>query len=213
MSFVFPKVYPILDSSILPLSGREDFLHQLGQSLASAGVTLLEYRNKMDSDSEVLVDARALRNAMPKLKTKLILDDRAHLVEGSGFDGVHVDAGDLAPGEARNLLGPERIIGTFGGSEALLAGALALPADYLSIGPVFPTTTKQTSKTPIGVEGVRRLRKQAGNKVNLAAVGGIDLATASEILAAGATTIAVSAAIFRRPDPAAEFQHWMDVLG
>jgi thiamine-phosphate pyrophosphorylase len=213
MSFVFPKIYPILDSSILPSNGREAFLRQLGESLTEAGVTLLEYRNKTGSDAQVLADARILRKAAPKQRTKLILDDRAHLVEESDFDGVHVDAGDLTPGQARNLLGPARIVGTFGGSEALVAGALSLPADYLSIGPVFPTTTKQTSKAPIGSEGVRRLRKQAGNNVNLIAVGGIGLGSAQEILAAGATTIAVSAAIFRQPDPAAEFRRWMDVLG
>ena len=63
------------------------------------------------------------------------------------------------------MLGPERIVGTFAGSDSLLPGILDEPADYFSIGPVFPTTTKQTDKAPIGVEGVRRLREQAGPDV------------------------------------------------
>jgi hypothetical protein len=80
-----------------------------------------------------------------------------------------------APAEARRLVGPEGIVGTFGGSEALLPGILKEPADYLSIGPVFATTTKQTTKAPIGVEGVRKLRKEAGPDAVLVAVGGVTL--------------------------------------
>jgi thiamine-phosphate pyrophosphorylase len=128
------------------------------------------------------------------------------------FDGVHVDAGDATPAEARRLLGPERIIGTFGGSDALLPGILAAPVDYLAVGPVYATTTKQTSKPPIGPEGVRKLREQAGPDVVLTAAAGITLATAPMVLAAGASAVAVSAAIFRATDPAAEFRRWMQEL-
>jgi len=144
---------------------------------------------------------------------KLILDDRVDLIERIGYDGVHVDAGDATPAEARRLLGPGRIVGTFGGSEALISGVLGEPVDYLSIGPVYPTRTKQTSKAPIGMEGVRRLREEAGPGPVLVAVGGITLATAAEALAAGATVVAVAGAIFRQPEPAAEFRRWLAELG
>jgi thiamine-phosphate pyrophosphorylase len=213
MPFSFPKVYPILDSSIIPSAGRAEFLRRLACSLAEAGVTLLEYRNKTGADAELLADAEILRAALPAGKVKLILDDRADLVEQIGFDGAHVDAGDLKPAEARRLLGPDRIVGTFGGSTALLTGILAEPVDYLSIGPVFPTRTKQTSTPPIGIEGVRQLRAQAGPGAALVAVGGITLATAAEALSAGATVVAVAGALFRQPDPAAEFRKWLAALG
>jgi thiamine-phosphate pyrophosphorylase len=126
---------------------------------------------------------------------------------------VHVDGGDLTPVEARSILGPDRIVGTFGGSESLLPNILNEPADYLSIGPVDRTTTKQTTKPPIGSEGVRLLRQQAGPHSVLVAVGGVTLQTAPSILAAGATTVAVAAAIFRAADPAAEFWRWKTALG
>ena len=213
MTFSFPKVYPILDSSILPSAGRAEFLRRLGISLAEAGVTLLEYRNKTGADAELLADAEILRAALPPGQVKLILDDRADLTEQLGFDGVHVDGGDLPPAEARKLLGPNRIVGTFGGSEALLPGILAEPVDYLSIGPVSPTRTKQTSTPPIGMDGVRRLRAEAGPGPVLVAVGGITLASAAEALAAGATILAVAGALFRQPDPAAEFRRWVAELG
>jgi thiamine-phosphate pyrophosphorylase len=213
MSFSFPKVYLILDASIIPADGRVEFLRKLGGSLAEAGVTLLEYRNKAGTEAELLGDAEVLRAALPAGKVKLILDDRVDLIDRIGFDGVHVDAGDVAPAEARRVLGPERIVGTFGGSEGLVPGILSEPVDYFSIGPVFPTRTKQTTKTPIGMDGVRRLRDEAGAGAVLVAVGGITKSTAVEALAAGASMVAVAGGIFRQADPAAEFRNWIVELG
>jgi thiamine-phosphate pyrophosphorylase len=227
MSFSFPKLYPILDASFIPATGRREFLRRLGGELADAGVTLLEYRNKSvvpndrssslewktGADAELLADAAILRAALPAGQVKLILDDRADLVEQIGFDGVHVDAGDLQPAEARRLLGPDRIVGTFGGGAAgLVAGILQTPADYFSIGPVFATRTKQTSSPLIGMDGIRRLRQEAGPAPVLVAIGGITLATAAEALAAGASVVAIAGALFRQPDPAAEFRRWMAAL-
>lgn len=213
MGFSFPRVYPILDASVIPMAGREEFLWRLGRELAEAGVTLLEYRNKSGTDAELTADGAALRAAMPSQSVKLILDDRVELVDRLEFDGVHVDAGDAPPAEARRLLGPDRIVGTFGGSEGLLPGILLEPADYLSIGPAYATRTKETSKTPIGPVGVGRLREQAGPERVLVAAGGITLETASLVLDAGASTVAVSAAIFRTADPAGEFRRWKMALG
>lgn len=212
MAFRIPKIYPILDSSIIPASGRAEFLRRLGCELAVAGVRLLEYRNKSGDDAELMADAEILRAAMPPATVELILDDRVDLVEKLNFDGVHVDAGDLAPSRARKLLGPTRIIGTFGGSEALVPGFLAQPADYFSIGPVFATTTKQTAKMPIGVTGVKKLRDEAGPDAVLVAVGGITFENLPAVFEAGATAVAVSAGIFRAPDPAAEFKRWASTL-
>jgi thiamine-phosphate pyrophosphorylase len=213
MAFLFPRIYPILDASIIPQTGRAEFLRRLGGELAQAGVTLLEYRNKTGPDAELVADCAILRSALPPENTKLILDDRADLVEILSFDGVHIDAGDISPAEARRLFGPSRIVGAFGGSEELLPGILDEPVDYLAVGPVYTTTTKQTSKAPIGPEGVRRLREQAGPDRILTAAAGITLATAPAVLAAGASAVAVSAAIFRAADPAAEFRRWKSALG
>ena len=213
MAISLPKVYPILDASFIPATGRAEFLRRLGGSLASAGVTLLEYRNKTGDDAELLSDAEILRAALPAEQVKLILDDRTDLIEQVGFDGAHVDSGDLSPAEARKLLGPERIVGTFGGgASGFNPGILATPADYFSIGPVFATRTKQTSSPLIGMDGIRRLREEAGAGPVLVAIGGITLATAAEALSAGATVVAIAGALFRQPDPAAEFRRWLREL-
>jgi thiamine-phosphate pyrophosphorylase len=208
MSYSFPKIYPILDSSFIPATGRAEFLHRLGASLAEVGVTLLEYRNKTGAEAELLADAALLRAALPAGRVKLILDDRADLVERICFDGAHVDSGDVTPTEARKLLGPDHIIGTFGGNSDFLPGILAGPANYFSIGVVFPTRTKKVTMEPIGIEGVRHLRQIAGPSPVLVAVGGITLPRAVEALSAGASLVAVAGGIFRQPDPAAEFRRW-----
>lgn len=212
MIWAFPLIYPILDSTQIPPTKRTEFLRRLGASLVDAGVTLCEYRNKTGSDAEILADAAILREALPAGKVKLILDDRADLVDSTGFDGAHVDAGDLSPAQARKLLGPDRIVGTFGGSDTLLPGILDTPADYLAVGPVFETRTKHTEKHPIGIEGVRHLREQAGRGVVLSAAAGITRDTAQSVLDAGASMVAVSEAIFRADDPAAQFRRWMRLL-
>jgi thiamine-phosphate pyrophosphorylase len=213
MSILFPKVYPILDASFIPATGRAEFLRRLGGSLGEAGITLLEYRNKTGAETELLADAAILRAALPVGQVKLILDDRADLVQQLGFDGVHVDTGDAAPAVARELLGPDAIVGTFGGGEGLIPGILESGANYFSIGPVFATRTKQTSLPLIGMEGVRRLRDEAGPAPVLVAIGGITLETAPAALAAGATVVAIAGALFRQTDPAAEFQKWVAALG
>jgi len=213
MQFSFPKIYPILDASQIPAVGRAEFLRRLGGELADVGVKLLEYRNKTGMDGEILADAAFLRAVMPIGTVKLILDDRADLVEEVEFDGVHVDAGDVPPTEARRLVGPDRLVGTFGGSDSLLPGVVDAPVDYLAVGPVFQTTTKDTSKAPIGPEGVRRMRKEIGPDRVITAAAGITLETAPSVLAAGASAVAVSAAIFRANDPAAEFRRWLAELG
>lgn len=213
MKPAIPRIYPILDSARIPVAGRADFLRRLGSSMADAGVTLLEYRNKTGAESELLGDAELLREALPAGQVKLILDDRVDLVDRVGFDGVHVDAGDVSPTEAREVLGTERIVGTFGGSGSLVPGVLSEPADYFSIGPVFATTTKQTDKAPIGADGVRRLREEAGSGPVLVAAAGITLETAPAVLFSGANTVAVAAALFGAPDPAAEFRRWVSALG
>jgi len=93
-----------------------------------------------------------------------------------------------------------------------MPGILAEPADYFSIGPVAVSGTKPSTRAPIGVAGVRKLREEAGPGPILVAAGGITLESARAVLAAGASTVAVSAAIFRAADPAEVLRRWLTVL-
>ena len=216
-----PLVYPILDSSFIPAIDRADFLDRLGRSLTDAGVTLLEYRNKSGTDAEVLRDARILRATMASAPTpgsiRLVMDDRVDVALAAGFDGVHVDAGDLPPAEARLLMGDGSIVGSSASDETELLKAIYAGVDYIAFGPIFPTTTKQTWVAPMGIEGVRRFREFAngsghGGKIKLVAAAGITLETAVDVLEAGADAVAVAAAIFGKANPAGEFKRWMSTL-
>ena len=125
MPFLFPKIYPILDASFLPARGRAGVPAQAWRVAGRGRCDVAQYRNKTGKTLNCGPTTAFLRAVMPAGEVKLILDDRADLVEQFGFDGVHVDAGDVSPAQARSLLGPDRIVGTFGGSEALLQESLA----------------------------------------------------------------------------------------
>lgn len=209
--FTIPRLYPILDAGVLPThpDARAAFLTRRSRELLDAGLTLLEYRNKSASDAEVFVDAQLLRSLLPAGRVRLVLDDRVDIALAADFDGVHVDSGDLPPAVARRLLASGSMVGTSASSESALAEALSQPVDYIAFGPIFPTTTKQTDVAPIGIDGVRRFRALAGPGATLVAAAGITLETAPAILAAGASSVAVAAAIFRAPHPATELQRWL----
>lgn len=196
----FPCLYPILDTAFLPASGqpRRDMLQRLVTDLSAAGVEILQYRNKQGSEAEILADAAIMRtSASPALK--LILNDFPALAVEAGFDGVHVGQHDMAPHAARAILGPDRILGVSTHNEAQLRAADQEPVDYIAIGPVFATTSKENPDPVIGLEYIRLVR--AFTNKPLVAIGGITLETAASVRAAGADSVAVISAIFSAQEP------------
>lgn len=125
---------------------------------------------------------------------KLILNDRPSLVAPVGWDGVHVGQDDLAPAEARTILGPRALIGVSTHTDEQVRLAGSEPVDYIAIGPVFSTTSKTGASPVIGLEGVERAR--ALTTKPLVAIGGITLENAACVYDAGADSLAVISAIF-----------------
>jgi len=130
---------------------------------------------------------------------RLILNDRVSIFDPSLWDGVHVGQDDLAPREARDLIGPDAILGVSTHNDAQVIAADQEPVDYIAIGPVFSTSTKSDTSPTIGLAGVRSAR--ALTRKALVAIGGITLANAAQVCEAGADSVAVIAAIFATPDP------------
>ena len=198
----FPPLYPILDAAFLPatLDQRHEALSQLAQGLSEAGVEILQYRNKQGSEAEILRDAKSLHSAAsPKLN--VILNDFLHLAVRARFDGVHVGQLDAPPREARSLLGSDAIIGISTHNEVQVRAADLEPVDYIAIGPVFATSSKQNPDPVVGLDGVRLARRLT--KKPLVAIGGIALENAPSVWAAGADAVAVISAIFSAgEDPA-----------
>lgn len=191
-----PTLYPILDSSYLAgASDRAGLLRQLVHDLTAAGVRILQYRNKSADESQILADARALREAAAGTGLLLILNDYPELAVQAGFDGVHIGQTDMPPNRARAIIGLEKILGVSTHNEAQLRVADSQPVDYVAIGPVYPTATKENPDPVIGLEGVRIARRLT--RKPLVAIGGITAANAPAALRAGADSVAVISAIFQ----------------
>jgi thiamine-phosphate pyrophosphorylase len=173
--------------------------------LLDAGVTLLQYRNKRGDEAEVLADALVLRGAAPVGRCVLIMNDYPGLVVEAGFDGVHVGQTDMSPEETRALIGRGKMIGVSTHNPEQLAAAELSSADYVAIGPVFATATKENRSPVVGLEGVRRARAMTTKP--LVAIGGISLENCKGVLDAGADSVAIISAIFapsHRADGSAE---------
>ena len=191
-----PPLYPILDASLLSESSiaREARLRSLVEELLVAGVSLLQYRNKVGTEREILADANLLRKVVPFGGCTLILNDYPALAVDAGFDGVHVGQLDMAPEEARAVIGADRILGVSTHNPEQLAAAELTSADYLAIGPVFATSSKQNPDPVVGIDGIRSARKLT--KKPLVAIGGITLENCEAVIDAGADSVAVISSLF-----------------
>jgi thiamine-phosphate pyrophosphorylase len=190
-----PRLYPILDAGLLLRTGLpiEDFARELRE----AGIRFLQYRDKEATDEVVLERAALLRRIFPQSDSCLILNDRVSLVRAAGFDGVHVGQEDLSPAEVRATLGSNLLIGVSTHSAPQLLSAVDGPADYVAIGPVFATLSKQVPDPVVGLDGVRTAR--AITDKPLVAIGGINRANCAAVIKAGAHSVAVISDLIPTP--------------
>jgi thiamine-phosphate pyrophosphorylase len=202
-----PRFYPILDAGLLLRAGLS--IESFAQQLREAGIRFLQYRDKEASDALLLQRAAILRRIFPSSDSCLILNDRVPLVFSAGYDGVHVGQDDLSPAQARALLGPEIMVGISTHGEGQLVSAAESPVDYVAIGPVFATSSKQVPDPVVGLEGVRAAR--AITDKPLVAIGGITRANCAAVMEAGADSVAVISDLI--PRPAASVEEFFARLG
>jgi thiamine-phosphate pyrophosphorylase len=201
---VLPRLYPILDAGCFPNALS---LIAAAEELTAAGVTLIQYRNKSGNAREMLEQARELRRQSragapaPQLP-RLIMNDRADLCLIARFDGVHVGQDDLSPEAVRKIIGPERWLGVSTHNPEQVREADRTSADYLAIGPVFSTSSKEKPDPVVGLAGVRRARQLT--RKPLVAIGGITRANAASVIEAGADSVAVISDLLREPRKSAE---------
>ncbi len=191
---ILPKLYPILDAGLLRSAGLP--LEGFARDLRGAGVTLLQYRDKAASDVEVLAAAALLRGIFPREAATLILNDRVHLCAAADFDGAHVGQTDMPPEQARSLLGPARLLGISTHNPEQVRLAAETSADYLAIGPVYTTGSKENPDPVVGLAGVASARALTGKP--LVAIGGITRETTRAVLDAGADAVAMLSALLPR---------------
>jgi len=192
------RLYPIVDAGLF--STAEELL-RFAESLAAAGCTLIQYRNKSGNARIMLEQATAMRKRLGT-RVRLMMNDRADLCLGASFDGVHVGQDDLSPESARRIIGPDRWLGVSTHTPEQLREADLTSADYLAIGPVFVTSSKQNPDPVVGFEGVRRARELT--RKPLVAIGGITRRNARSVLEAGADSVAVISDLLNDPGKSAE---------
>jgi thiamine-phosphate pyrophosphorylase len=192
LTMTFPRLYPIIAPS--RIGGSVEEVCAFARELVAAGVTILQLRDKGSSSAEILRTARELRRILPD-EIKLIMNDRADLALAAQFQGVHLGQDDLPVEAARKVLGPERWIGLSTHNPAQVEAAEATSADYLAIGPVFATISKDNPDPVIGLDGVRQAR--ARTRKPLVAIGGITVRNCRSVIDAGADSVAVISELLR----------------
>ena len=206
MAFKLPRFYPILDPSV-----RTDLsVEVLARPLADAGVRLIQLRMKGAAAGELYESAVRLLKFFPP-EVKLIVNDRVDVAKLAGAAGVHLGQDDLPPAEAREILGPDSIIGFSTHTEEQVRAAQEEPADYLAFGPVFATATKEGADDVVGLEGLRGVRKIHTGP--LVGIGGITAENAARVLESGADSVAVISGWMEAGDISARLEEFCRVLG
>jgi len=203
--FSLPRLYAIVDSGFHPELNE---LVSFCEDLRAAGCELMQYRNKDSNARQALDQATNLRQRLGA-SVKLIMNDRADICLAAQFDGVHVGQDDLLPESARRVIGPNRWLGVSTHHPEQVAEADQTSADYIAIGPVFATASKQNPDPTVGVDGVRRARRLT--RKPLVAIGGITRANCRQVVDAGADSVAVISDL--RSEPRKSAEEFLRILG
>ena len=191
-----PKLYPITDARLTNLSHAEQVAR-----LCEGGATFIQLREKHLSPREFYHETEAaLAVARERGGVRLIVNDRADIALALGADGVHLGQHDLDPMAARRLLGSRFIIGYSTHSVAQAIEASRLPLDYIALGPIFDTHTKENPDPTLGLDALRQARARIDPSIPLIAIGGITHTNAPAALDAGANSLALVSALLDPPD-------------
>ena len=208
---LIPRLYAILEASWFADTAA---LLVAAEELVTAGVSLIQYRNKSGDAREMLNQALELRRrsrttaSAPHIP-RLVMNDRADLCLAAEFDGVHVGQDDLSPESARKIIGRDRWLGVSTHNPDQVAEADRTSADYIAIGPVFATASKVNPDPVIGLAGIRRARQLT--RKPLVAIGGITRGNCRSVIEAGADSVAVISDLIRDPRKSAE--EFLRILG
>lgn len=199
-------IYLITDTTI---QGR--FSHvELAQMAVEVGIQIVQYRDKEVSTKKAVKQVREISQVTTGTNTQFIVNDRSDLALAGQADGVHLGQDDLPIPAARKLLGPGKIIG---GTSSKIEEALQVEeagADYVALGHIFETMTKQKSYPPRGLDTLREVSEAVS--IPLVAIGGITLENAPSVIEAGADIIALSSAICAAEDPAGQAQKFVELF-
>lgn len=176
------------------------------------GATLIQIREKHASSRAFLADLESVAARAATAGARLIVNDRADLARLSHAAGVHVGQEDVSPADVRAVVGDGALVGLSTHTEAQLEAGLLEPVDYLAIGPVFGTTTKDTGYDAVGLSLVAQAAALVDGRRPLVAIGGITLDSAASVIEAGATSVAVISDLLVGGDPAVRVRAFLERL-
>ena len=195
-------------------SERYSYLDSIQLAL-EGGCRWIQLRMKDATDDEVRPIAVEAQKLCRAYGAKFIIDDRVALVRELGADGVHLGKNDMPIREARQLLGPDYIIGGTANTFEDAKAHYEASADYIGCGPFRFTTTKKKLAPVLGLDGYRHIIQQmraANINIPIVAIGGITKDDIPAILQTGITGIALSGTVLRADDPIAEMKHIINII-
>jgi thiamine-phosphate pyrophosphorylase len=194
MRLSLPRIYPLTDVHISGLSHVEQVIR-----LSEGGATLIQLREKNSAASDFFIEAQKAVVAARQRGVRVVINDRVDVALALGADGVHLGQEDFPPEAARDLLGPEAVIGVSTHSVEQAIQAARFRIDYLAIGPIFATTSKTITEPIVGLEKLREVRRAVGN-LPIVGIGGITHDNARGVIEAGADSVAVISALLAKPN-------------
>ncbi len=189
------SLYLVTDAALC----RDYGLERTVEAAVRGGVSVVQLRDKQASDATMIEQARRLKTLLAGTGVPLIINDRLNVALESGADGLHVGQSDGAALDARKALGAAAIIGLSINTREQLDDAPLRALDYLGLGPVFATASKQDHAAPLGFDGLAELAR--ASRLPTVAIGGLKAEHAEAAFAAGVNGLAVISAICGTPDP------------
>lgn len=186
-------LYAIIDSE---MAGRTHA--EVCRDLVAAGIRVIQLRDKTATFEELMEIGAELRQVTRDADATLIVNDNPYLAREIDADGVHIGQDDFPPDIVREVMGDDKIIGLSTHSKQQAIAATSWPIDYIGIGPVYQTTSKDTNNKPVGPSLIRWVRQNI--PLPTVAIGGITEQTLPDALAAGATNVAMIAELMKADD-------------
>lgn len=185
MKLILPKIYPITDARLAKISHRAQV-----EKLIAGGAEMIQLREKKLASADFYEAAEAALETARQSNVKIIINDRVDIARALKADGVHLGQDDLPPEHARRILGDAAIIGFSTHDLEQVRRAVSLPINYLAIGPIFTTKTKENPDQTVGIEMIKETRDLIGD-FPMVAIGGITSENFQSVLAAGANSAAI----------------------
>jgi thiamine-phosphate pyrophosphorylase len=203
---LFPALYAILDPILIKKP-----LAEFAAQLAEAGVELMQLRDKRASARRICAESRALVEQFAGTSVRLIVNDRPDIAAMIGAGGVHVGQEDLPVDAARAICGNGLWVGISTHNLAQLREANQTSADYIAVGPIFPTVTKENPDPVVGIDFLRSARQET--RKPLVAIGGITIESAADVFRAGADSVAVIRDLLEGPNPSQRAREYLAIAG